>query len=203
MELIIATQNLHKFRELRALLKPLPFDLFSLKDFSNYIPPIETGKTFEENAILKATHAARHLRKLCIADDSGLVVPSLNGEPGIHSARYAGEKATDKENRLKLLKQLQGKEETARFAYFECCIAIAEPEGLKKCVRGICEGRILKEERGRYGFGYDPLFIKHDYQQSFGELDEGAKNKVSHRAKAFDKLLIFLEAYSRSDAVSS
>lgn len=196
MDLIITTTNSHKFRELRALLKPLKrFDLYSLHDFPHYIPPEESGKTFEENAILKATHAASQLNKLCIADDSGLVVPSLDGAPGVLSARYAGIHATDKENRKKLLQELQGKEETQRFAYFECCMAIAGPDGLKKSVKGVCEGRLLIEERGRNGFGYDPLFIKHDYQQTFGELDESVKNQVSHRAKAFEKLLILLEGF--------
>lgn len=196
MDLVIATKNLHKFRELRALLKPFSqFDLFSLQDFIKYVPPHESGSTFEENAILKATHAAKHLNKLCIADDSGLIVPSLQGAPGIDSAHYAGEKATDKENRKKLLKALEGKDDTQRYAYFECCIVFASPDGLKKCVKGKCEGRILAEERGRNGFGYDPLFIKHDYQQTFAELDEAVKNQVSHRAKAFEKLLILLESW--------
>ncbi len=196
MNLIIATKNTHKFRELRALLKPLSrFDFYSLHDFPSYCPPEETGSSFEENAILKATHAAQDLHMLTLADDSGLVVPGLDGAPGIRSARFAGDKATEKENRKKLLRMMEGWEEERRSAYFECCIALASPqEGLKKCVKGTCEGVILAEERGRNGFGYDSLFLKHDYNQTFGELDEMIKNQVSHRAKAFEKLLFALEA---------
>ncbi len=194
MELIIATTNVHKIREIRALLKPLhQFDILSLRDFPDYSQPPETGTTFEENAILKATDAARALNKWAVADDSGLVVPALGGAPGVYSARYAGERAADIENRRKLLKEMTDLEEIGRTAYFECAIALASPEGLKKCVKGICEGMILTKERGRNGFGYDPLFLKHDYNQTFGELEESVKNQVSHRGKALEKLKLILE----------
>ena len=148
------------------------FDVFSLHDFPHYIPEEEVGGSFEEIAIKKACHAANSLGKLVLADDSGLVVPSLAGAPGILSARYAGTSATDKDNLTKLLYEMQGLQETDRYAYLECCIAIASPEGLKKSSRGICEGAVLTEERGSSGFGYDSIFIKHDYSKTFGELDE-------------------------------
>src|SRR3989338_7529698 len=107
LEIVIASKNLHKIREFKAMFKPFSsLGIFSLLDFPGYVPPEETGKTFEENAILKATHAAKTLNKRVIADDSGLVVPALSGEPGVHSARYAGPNATDKENRLKLIREL-------------------------------------------------------------------------------------------------
>lgn len=195
LKLIVASTNIHKVRELRNMLKPLgKFDLLSLADFPDYTPPKETGKTFEENAILKAEHAAKVLHAWVIADDSGLVVPALDGEPGILSARYAGKDATDLENRKKLLEKIQHLMEEDRQAFFECAIALASPTGLKKCVKGICEGILVNKDRGGGGFGYDPLFIKHGYNKTFAELDESVKNRISHRRKALDKILPTLES---------
>ena len=203
MELIIASRNVHKIRELRSILKKLTaFDLLSLIDFPHYHPPEETGSTFEENANLKAAHAAKQLGRWVLADDSGLVVPALGGAPGIFSHRYAGEHATDKENRQKLLNALIGIDESQRQGYFECWIALASPEGLKKSVRGITEGMITEHERGGLGFGYDPIFVKYEYSKTFAELEEETKNRISHRRKAIDKLLPFLESiqHVESDA---
>lgn len=195
--LVIATTNVHKVRELRAMLKSFPeLDLLSLRDFPDYIPPEETGKTFEENAVIKAVHAAKTLNSWALADDSGLVVPALNGAPGIFSARYAGQDATDLDNRKKLLEEMRDLPEEARSAFFECTIALADPSGLKQVSRGICEGSILTQERGGGGFGYDPLFIKHEYNKTFAELEETIKNRVSHRRKALDKMLLALEKIS-------
>jgi XTP/dITP diphosphohydrolase len=200
MDLLIATTNGYKIREIRALVKPFNrFDLYSLLDFPNYKQPEETGKTFQENALLKAAHAARALGKLAIADDSGLVVPALGGAPGIYSSRYAGMGATDKDNRQKLLKEMAYLEGIQRSAYFECCLVLATSEGTKKIVSGLCEGIIAHEEKGGNGFGYDPLFLKHDYNQTFGELDEDRKNCVSHRAKALQKLKFTLESLDISN----
>jgi XTP/dITP diphosphohydrolase len=195
--LILATANVHKIRELKQLLKPLSsfVDLLTLKEFPDYQPPEETGESFEENAILKATHAAQALHQWALADDSGLVVPALNGAPGIFSARYAGKEASDKENRKKLLHEMEGLEGEGRNAYFECALALASPKALVKCVKASCEGTVALTEKGRHGFGYDPLFIKHDYQKSFAELEEEVKNKISHRGKAVAKILLFLENY--------
>lgn len=201
--LVIASQNVHKIREFRAILKNLPhLDLLSLIDFPNYQPLPETGKTFEENATLKAVHAAKTLNHLVIADDSGLVVPALNGAPGIFSQRYAGENATDKENRQKLLFEMRHLEDTNRQAYFECWIALASPKGLKKITKGVSEGVILEKERGSLGFGYDPLFIKHEYAKTFAELEGEIKNRISHRRKALDKMLSFLEALLEQECVT-
>lgn len=194
MEIVIASQNVHKIREFREMLKSLPhIDVTSLLNYPEYTPPEETGKTFEENAKIKAAHAAKALNKWTLADDSGLIVPGLSGEPGVYSRRYAGENATDAENRRKLLDQLSGKTELDRSAYFECCLALANPEGIYKCCTGICEGYIADKELGRNGFGYDPLFIKHDYDKTFAELEENIKNRVSHRRKALEKILIVIE----------
>lgn len=194
IEILIASTNVHKIREFRNMLKSLGhFDVLSLRDFPNYVQPEETGKTFEENAILKACTAAKTLGRWALADDSGLVVPALNGAPGVFSARYAGSDATDFENRKKLLEGMQHLMDEDRQAFFECAIALASPTGLKKCVKGTCEGVLLTKDRGSGGFGYDPLFIKHGYSKTFAEIEETVKNRISHRRKALDKILPFLE----------
>lgn len=198
MEILLASANLHKIREFRDMFKSLAhIELISLHSFNDYTAPEENGQTFRENAILKAEHAAKHFNKWVLADDSGLVVPTLYGEPGVKSRRYAGPDATDMENRQKLLQAMAHLQTPARIAYFECCLALASPTGLKKCVEGICEGSIVKEARGRHGFGYDPLFLKNDYDKTFAELDETVKNRISHRRKAFERLLNFLETLKK------
>jgi len=189
-KLVLATTNGHKIREFRGMLKGLEnLDLLSLSDFSHYTPPEETGKTFEENATLKAVTAAKALQQWVLAEDSGLVVPALKGAPGIFSARYAGENATDLENRKKLLNEMAHLTEEDRQAHYVCCIALASPEGLKKCVHGICEGFLIAQDKGSSGFGYDPIFIKHGYNKTFAELGDTVKNRISHRRKALDKLM--------------
>ena len=195
LPLIIASHNIHKIREFRAMLKTVPaIDVLSLVDFPQYVPPEETGSTFEENATLKAIHAAETLKHWVFADDSGLIVPAINGVPGLHSARYAGNDATDSDNRKKLLDAMQHLMDDDRFAYYECCIVLASPQGVKKVAHGTCEGEILLQERGGGGFGYDSLFVKHDYSKSFSEMEESIKNRISHRRKAFDKILPTLES---------
>lgn len=199
-QLVIASKNIHKIREIKAILNQLisNLDILSLIDFPNYIPPKETGSSFEDNAIIKATHAAKILNKWSLSDDSGLVVPALNGEPGIYSARYAGSNATDADNRKKLISKIEELDEKERYAYFECCIALASPEGLKKSVCASCEGKVQIQERGGEGFGYDPIFVKHDYNRTFAELNEAIKNKISHRRKAIDKIVTILESVVHS-----
>lgn len=194
MEIVIASHNLHKIREFRDMLKSFKhIDVLSLLNFPNYSLPEETGSTFKDNAILKATDAAAKLNKWVLADDSGLVVPALKGEPGVHSRRYASDDATDAENRHKLLKLMAELSDDQRHAYFECCLAIASPKGLEKCVSGTIEGTITHKEHGRHGFGYDPIFKKYDYDKTMAEVDDSIKNRISHRRKAFDKLLPTLE----------
>jgi XTP/dITP diphosphohydrolase len=195
LPLVIASHNMHKIREFRSMLKALPaIDVLSLIDFPNYQPPEETGPSFEANALLKATHAASALKHWVLSDDSGLVVPALGGAPGLYSARFAGKDATDADNRKKLLDAMQHLLDEDRCAYFECYLVLASPQGVKKIGRGTCEGKILMQERGGGGFGYDPLFVKHEYSKSFAELEESIKNRVSHRRKAFDKILASIEA---------
>lgn len=198
MDLVIASLNLHKIRELKALLKPLKrFDILSLSQLTDISLPEEEGTSFQENASNKAIFAAKTLDKLVLADDTGLIVPAIQGKPGIFSKRYAGEQATDRENRQKLLQEMGHLQGEARLAFYECCLALASPEGLIKCVTATCEGLILQEERGRQGFGYDPIFIKRDYDKSFGEIAEHTKNRISHRSKAFEKLFVTLETIQR------
>jgi XTP/dITP diphosphohydrolase len=193
--LVLASSNIHKIREFKAMLKPFAvLDVLSLVDFPNYIPPEETGSTFEENATLKAAHAATTLKHWVLADDSGLVVPALGGAPGVYSARFAGKDATDADNRKKLLDVMQHLLDDDRSAYYECQIVLASPQGVKKVTRGLCEGTVLTQEKGGGGFGYDPLFVKLEYNKSFAELEESVKNRVSHRRKAFDKLIPSLES---------
>jgi XTP/dITP diphosphohydrolase len=197
VKLVIASRNVHKIRELRAMLKPFKtLDVFSLLDFPDYRPLPEDHLTLEANATQKAVHAALTLNQWTLADDTGLIVPALQGAPGVHSARYAGPQATDVDNRKKLLLAMKHLTDPDRQAYFECYLAIASPEGLKKSCRGVCEGNIVSEEKGGKGFGYDSLFVKHEYGKTFSELDEAVKNRISHRRKAFDKLHLFLDAFS-------
>ena len=193
--LVIASRNIHKVREFRSMFKKfIALDILSLIDFPDYIPPEETGVTFEENASLKAIHAAAALNHWVIADDSGLVVPALSGAPGVYSARFAGNDATDFDNRAKLLDSMRHLLDDDRYAYFECSLVLASRQGIVKAAKGSCEGKILMQEKGGSGFGYDSLFVKHEYSKSFAELEESVKNRISHRRKAFDKLASALES---------
>ncbi len=196
MQLVLATNNLHKILELKAILKPLlkKVDILSLRDFPEYHPPEETGTTFLENAEIKTLHCARALNCLALADDSGLVVPALGGAPGVRSRRYAGNDASDKENRDLLIENLKPLPERERSGYYECALSLANPGGIIKSSSGLCEGVLILEARGNGGFGYDPLFIKYDYSKTMAELGDDTKNRISHRRRALDKLLLTIEA---------
>jgi len=195
IQIIIASKNVHKIREIKAILNPIEYlDVLSLCNFPKYIPPEETGTNFLENAKIKALSAAKALNQWVLAEDSGLIVPALKGDPGVFSARYAGNEASDADNRKKLLENMQSLLDQDRSAYFECCMVLASPDGIKKTVTANCEGEILTKERGGGGFGYDPVFIKNNYNKSFGELEESIKNRISHRRKAIDKLLFEIES---------
>ncbi len=196
MQIVLATSNLHKILELKAILKPIlkKVDILSLKDFPEYRSIDETGTTFEENAEKKALDCAKALKILVLADDSGLVVPALNGDPGIKSRRYAGEEASDKENRSKLIDNLKDLKEHERKGYYECALCLANENGIIKTTRGLCEGELILEPRGRAGFGYDSMFIKNDYSKTLAELDAETKNRISHRRRALDKLILTIEA---------
>jgi XTP/dITP diphosphohydrolase len=195
MQLFIATRNRNKIRELEALLRDTELVLVSYRDFKDLPDVPEHGQTFRENATAKATALAKATGLLTIADDSGLEVDALDGRPGVLSARYAGPDATDKENNEKLLAELQGVPEGRRTARFRCAIALATADRLVAVVEGTCEGRIGLEERGREGFGYDPLFVKDGHVKTFAELPLEVKNRVSHRALALEKALMAIEEY--------
>ncbi len=180
--LVIATTNKNKLKEFREILKDLKIGVLSLEDFGPIPPVIEDGLTFEENAYKKAFHTSRVLGLPAIADDSGLVVPALGGAPGVFSARYAGESATDDDNCQKLLKELEGIQD--RRAYFQCALSIAVPSGPALTYEAQCDGVILHEKRGNNGFGYDPLFYFEELGKTFAELTMAQKNLVSHRGKA-------------------
>jgi XTP/dITP diphosphohydrolase len=180
--LVIATRNQNKLREFREILKDLQIEVRSLNDFGPIPEAIEDGETFDENAYKKAIHTAKVLGLPAIADDSGLVVEALNGEPGVYSARYAGENATDAENCNKLLKSLQGIDD--RRAHFQCVLSIAVPSGPALTYEGRCDGVIIDDSRGNNGFGYDPIFYFEEFGKTFAELSMSEKNRVSHRGKA-------------------
>ena len=189
MDLLLATRNAHKARELRELLG-VDFELRDLSAFPNIALAEETGNTFAENAALKAISAShdRQLQHaLVIADDSGLEVDALGGAPGIYSARYAGENANDAANIEKLLGQLRS--DSNRSARFRCVIAIARAGKVLATVEGAVEGTIVDPPRGNAGFGYDPVFIPENSNLTYGEMPELEKNQISHRGMAV-KLLI-------------
>ncbi|NOR26337.1 MAG: XTP/dITP diphosphatase [Desulforhopalus sp.] len=184
--LVIATRNKNKLREFREILKDLQIEIQSLDDFGPTPEAIEDGETFDENAYKKAIRTAKVLGLPAIADDSGLVVDALNGEPGVYSARYAGENATDEENCNKLLNALQGVEN--RKAHFQCVLSIAVPSGPALTYEGKCDGVIIDDKRGDNGFGYDPIFYFEEFGKTFAELSMEEKNKVSHRGKALTEV---------------
>lgn len=187
MELVVATRNEKKCWEIKELLKGLDIKLRSLRDFPGAPEVVEEGEGFKENATRKAVECARFTGRTALADDSGLEVDVLGGEPGVHSARFAGEAQDDKANIGKLLKLMEGVPSEMRKARFRCCVAIARPDGLVKVVEGTCKGLIGFQPQGSYGFGYDPVFIVPDYNQTFAQLGPEVKNKISHRARALKK----------------
>ncbi len=187
MKLVLATRNRGKVRELDEMLRDRKaIELLSLADFPDAPDVIESGKTYQENAIQKATVIAQYTGCLTLADDSGLEVDALDGAPGIHSARYAGENASDADRIAKLLDALKDVPDERRTARFKCAIALADPSGHPQVVVGVCEGRMIRAPRGSGGFGYDPVFVPSGTNQTFAELGEGVKNRISHRARALE-----------------
>lgn len=187
-ELVIATRNMGKLEEFKVLMKELPVEIKCLEDFGEIEEPAETGRTFAANARIKAVYYAKKTGVPCIADDSGLEVQALDGAPGVRSARYAGEKAGDKENNEKLLHVM--KFQVKRTCRFRCALAVALPNGkVLHEVDGICEGMLLHAPLGEGGFGYDPLFWSTELHKGMAEATIQEKNKISHRGKAIRKLV--------------
>jgi XTP/dITP diphosphohydrolase len=197
MQLIVATRNTHKTREIEQILGSglAVRDLTAHPEISEIT---ESGMSFEENAKLKAIAVSKKLPDLVIADDSGLEVEALGGAPGIHSARYAGANASDKEKIAKLLRQLAKVDaKSDRRARFRCVLAVAHDGQILATVEGVAEGKIAERPRGLHGFGYDPIFIPDGFEETFAELPEELKNNISHRAKAIRKLQAQLLALCR------
>ncbi len=188
MRIVLATNNSHKIREIKEILSDLPIDFLTLSDFSGFPKVEETGKSFEENAILKAVAICQYTGLPSVADDSGLEVEALNGAPGVLSSRFAGARCSFKDNNEKLLKLLAEVPWKKRKAKFVCVAALAKDEKNIVTVRGEVQGIISFEEKGENGFGYDPLFLIPSLNKTLAELPLKEKNKISHRAQAFAKV---------------
>ncbi|MCM3017747.1 XTP/dITP diphosphatase [Priestia megaterium] len=193
-EIIIATKNAGKVKDFETLFSPKGFKVKSLLDFPEIEDVEETGVTFAENATLKAEAISSALNKPVIADDSGLAIDALNGEPGVYSARYAGENKDDNANIEKVLQKLNDVPFEKRTARFHCALAIAVPGKRAEIVEGTCEGHILEEKRGENGFGYDPIFFVEKWRCSMAELTKEQKNQISHRANALKRLAPLIDA---------
>ena len=182
--LIFATGNEHKMVEIREILGELPVEILSMKDVGIKADIVENGNTFEENALIKAKEVCKLAGEMVLADDSGLEIDYLNGEPGIYSARYMGEDTSYRIKNQNLIDRLEGVPDEKRTARFVCAIAAAFPDGTMKTVRAAMEGRIGYKESGENGFGYDPIFYLPEYGCTSAELSMEEKNKISHRGKA-------------------
>lgn len=188
-EIVVATRNRKKLGEITELLTPYGFQVLCVADFPDVPETVEDGSTFAENAAKKAVEVARYLGRWAIGEDSGLCVDAIGGRPGIYSARFAGEHATDMENNAKLQQELEGIPDLKRGAGYVCSIAVADPSGAVQLTEeASCRGRITSEPRGSNGFGYDPYFLIPEYHRTFGELPPVVKRHLSHRARAFERL---------------
>lgn len=193
MRLVIASNNQGKVREIKEILGSFFDDVISLKEGGYAIDVVEDGTTFEENAAKKAREVMELTGYAALADDSGLAVDALNGAPGVYSARFSGEGATDAKNNAKLLELLKDVPEAERGASFICCMALAVPGKPIRTVQGSCEGSILLKPQGEGGFGYDPLFFVPGEGGTFSEISMEVKNRISHRGKALRAMLAILE----------
>jgi len=195
-KIIAATKNRGKLKEIGQLLSGLPYEVISMTDAGVKEDIDETGATFEENALIKARAVWKVTGETVLADDSGLEVDYLGGAPGVYSARYAGEGATDQDRNNKLLAALAGVPAEKRTARFVCVIAIIFPDGREKLVRGTCEGYIAAEPCGSNGFGYDPLMYIPELGMTIAQMDDDMKNKISHRGNAMRQVLEILRSES-------
>lgn len=194
-EIVIATKNPDKRRELARLLKGLKIKVISLEQYPEFGGAREGNRSFRENAIRKAMAVSKFTGKLALADDSGLETDALDGRPGIRSSRFAGRDATYAQNNQKLLRMLQDKKADQRGAQFRCVVAICKYPEIIGVTEGKIRGRIADSPRGRYGFGYDPIFIIPKYKKTFAQLSPGIKNSISHRALALKKARRLIKIY--------
>lgn len=194
--IVLATHNRHKVREIRRILGRLPAPLVGLEKFPAYTVR-ETGKTLQANALLKARAAVRRTGLPALADDTGLEVKALRGAPGVYSARFAGPGCTFEDNNRKLLRLMKSVPLSRRAAVFSCAVALVFPSGKTKVFMGRCPGRITPETTGRQGFGYDPVFQPSGSKKTFAEMSLSAKNKISHRFRAFAKAGAYLRQFQQ------
>ncbi|QOX79110.1 XTP/dITP diphosphatase [Trichlorobacter lovleyi] len=192
MQLLVATRNRGKIKEIKALLDGLVEEVICAADLPDLPETVEDGATFAENALKKAREASKATGLAVLADDSGLVVDGLNGRPGVYSARFAGADATDTANNLKLLQEIAGLSQPERSAAFVCSMAYVSPDGVERLFEGRVAGTIIDQPRGEHGFGYDPLFLVNGYQQTMAELPLEEKNRISHRGQALQAFKNFL-----------
>ncbi|MFH1397355.1 MAG: RdgB/HAM1 family non-canonical purine NTP pyrophosphatase [Candidatus Omnitrophota bacterium] len=194
-ELVIATQNKKKLKEIREILRGFNLKIISLAGYSSLPRIIENGKTFQENAVKKAVKIARFTGKLTLGEDSGLCINALGGLPGVYSARFSGNEKDDNRNNQKVLKLLEKIPISKRKAYYSCAVAIADAKGIIAVVEGKCFGFIGFSPQGEYGFGYDPVFIIPRYKKTFAQLGPQIKHKISHRYKALTKAKKIIAGY--------
>lgn len=199
LELVIATKNKKKLREIKDLLRGFNFRVTSLEDYPGAPRIIENGKTFNENAVKKALKIARFSGKLTLGEDSGLEVAILGNKPGVYSSRFAGKNKSDNQNNQKLLQSLAGVSFSKRKARYRCSVAIAGKNGVIAVVEGSCSGVIAFSPKGRHGFGYDPLFYIPKYKKTFAELGLAVKHRMSHRFHALKKARKVLLDYYRGE----
>ena len=185
--LLLASHNQDKAKELKALLSGMNIQLLTLNDFPNIVPTIEDQDTISANSMKKAFEASLKTGLVSLADDTGLFIKALNDKPGVYSARFAGEHCSYKDNRMKVLKLMEGI--TNRYAEFRTCVALSAPDGIISFKIGILEGNITTEERGTNGFGYDSIFIPLSFNKTYAEMTDTEKNSISHRAKAIEAII--------------
>ena len=185
--LLLASHNQDKAKELKALLSGMNIQLLTLNDFPNIVPTIEDQDTISDNAMKKAFEASLKTGLVSLADDTGLFIKALNDKPGVYSARFAGEHCSYKDNRMKVLKLMEGINN--RYAEFRTCVALSAPDGIISFKIGILEGNITTEERGTNGFGYDSIFMPLPFNKTYAEMTDTEKNSISHRAKAIEAII--------------
>ena len=191
--LVIASFNLHKIAEYKAMLPSIPLEYRCLKDYPGAVSPDENGKTLKENALIKAKYAAEFTGRWAMGDDTGLEVAALGGAPGIFSARYAGPECRAEDNNRLLIENLKNFSGAERKARFVCCIALVSPEGEIYCAEGSVEGRIAERHSGSGGFGYDSLFIPDGFSCSYADMSADKKNSISHRRRALSLIVPYLK----------
>jgi XTP/dITP diphosphohydrolase len=194
VRLLLATRNRNKVVEMQHALEGTDWQVVTLSDIADAPDVEEDGVTFEQNALKKARSAARVAKLWTLAEDSGLEIDALGGEPGVRSARYAGEGASDADRIGKVLDRLASVPSEKRTARFRCMMCVIDPAGSTHCFEGRCEGRIAPQARGSSGFGYDPVFVPDGYDQTFAELGLGVKGRISHRARAMQQVIVFLRS---------